>query len=138
MLGLFRFAGALFHPVEVLAAALAICMLVWTAGDLARASSSARWEGTGTRSRMNRGRDYRLSYLTKLLGEQDLGAVHQVLTTIVDRTLVARYGVSRAADPVRSREILGADVHDFLSSPPRSPYDYHRRLPGVLTRIEAL
>lgn len=139
LLTAFRLAGVDFHPVEIGGAALAGCVLAWALADLVTPATAAGWKPPATRSAMNRGRDYRLTYLTTLLADPDLSAAHRVLADIADRTLATTYGVSLAADPVRAREVLGAEVHDFLVAPPvHSPIDYHRGLPAALTRLELL
>ncbi len=132
-------AGARFHPVELVATALAVCALAWMSTDLANQLYAARWEGAPSRTEMNRGRDFRLAYLTRLLGEDDLTMAHKSFVAITDSILVSRYGVSRAAHPEQARKILGDRLHDFVTSAPvLSPYDYHRRLPEALTLLEEL
>lgn len=138
-LGGTRAAGAQFDPVELVAVALVTSTLWWLSTDLANQLYVARWEGAPSRSQMNRGRDFRLAYLTRLLGEDDLRAAHGVLLGIVDRILLSRYGVARASQPGRAREVLGDRLYDFLvHAPVHSPYDYHRRLPDALARLEEL
>ena len=132
-------AGARFHPVELVAVAVAVCALAWMSTDLANQLYAARWEGAPSRSEMNRGRDFRLAYLTRLLGEDDLTQAHKSFVSLTDAILVSRYGVSRAEEPAQARHILGDRLHDFVVHPPvLSPYDYHRRLPEALTRLEEL
>lgn len=133
------YVGAQLHPVELVATALAVCALAWMSTDLANQLFAARWEGAPSRSEMNRGRDFRLAYLTRLLGEDDLTQAHKSFVAITDAILTTRYGVSRAADPAQARAILGDRLHDFVTrAPVASPYDYHRRLPEALTRLEEL
>jgi len=133
------YAGAKFHPVELVATALAVCALAWLSTDLANQLYAARWEGAPSRTEMNRGRDFRLAYLTRLLGEDDLSQAHKSFVAITDAMLVSRYGVSRAGEPEKARAILGDRLHDFVThAPVASPYDYHRRLPEALTRLEEL
>lgn len=132
-------AGAEFHPVELVATALAVCALAWMSTDLAYQLYAARWEGAPSRSEMNRGRDFRLAYLTRLLGEDDLTLAHKSFVSITEATLTTRHGVSLATEPGRARAILGEELHDFVThAPVHSPYDYHRRLPDALTRLEEL
>lgn len=131
--------GAEFHPVELAATALAVCALAWMSTDLANQLFPARWEGAPSRSEMNRGRDFRLAYLTRLLGEDDLTLVHKSFVAITDAILVSRFGVSLTSDPAGARALLGEPLHDFVTrAPVASPYDYHRRLPEALTRLEEL
>lgn len=138
-LGGARAAGARFHPVEVVALALLLSAMWWLSADLANQLFHARWEGTPSRSQMNRGRDFRLAYLTRLLGEDDLRTAHAVLTDITDRILLTRYGVERGSQPDRARAVLGDRLYDFvLRAPVKSPFDYHRRLPEALARLEEL
>jgi len=139
LLWLLRYLGAGFHPASLLALAVAVCVLAWVATDLSDGLRTARWEGPPGRTQMNRGRDFRLAYLTRLLGEDDLHEAHRVLVRLTDQILLGRYGVSRAAQPDRARAILGRDLDDFLAhAPVASPHDYHHRLPAALSRIEDL
>lgn len=132
-------AGARFHPVELVATALVASALWWMSADFANRLYAVRWEGAPSRTRMNPGRDFRLAYLTRLLGEDDLTEAHRAVTGIADRILATRYGVSRTQQPEKARAILGERLHDFVTRPPvYSPYDYHRRLPDALTRLEEL
>jgi hypothetical protein len=138
-LGATAYLGAEFHPVELVATALAVCALAWMSTDLANQLFAAKWEGAPSRSEMNRGRDFRLAYLTRLLGEDDLTLAHKSFVAITDAVLVSRFGISLASDPGRARAVLGERLHDFVTrAPVASPYDYHRRLPEALTRLEEL
>lgn len=136
VLGALTLAGLELDPAEVAGAAVVGCVLAWLARDLGDRTSSAGWQPAPRPPMLNRGRDYRLAYLTAALAD-DLPRTHRILAGVAEQTLLTSYGVS-LAEP-RARELLGDRVHAFLTEPPApSAVAYHRELPAALTRIEEL
>ncbi|QSB13077.1 hypothetical protein JQS43_15640 [Natronosporangium hydrolyticum] len=64
--------------------------------------------------------------------------VHPRLVTLVGQRLWQRHGVSLSRDPARAREVLGADLADFLAAPPATATPSPAELSRLTTRIEEI
>ncbi|MEX0846843.1 MAG: hypothetical protein WD023_03610, partial [Ilumatobacteraceae bacterium] len=87
--------------------------------------------------------DARVGVLKRRLGSAGaLGSdhlVHATLVAVIDDRLLAEHLVDRVAQPAQAAALLGADLHDFVESPPsRQQWADPRFLPSILSRIEAL
>ena len=89
------------------------------------------------------GEDPRLDQLRRVVGHHLDGrdvddTLHRRLADLVDHQLVARYGITREADPARAAALMGPDLVATLAARPPYPRLTPARTEHLLQQLEDL
>ena len=100
--------------------------VVWLFLDVSADNEPATWPGAREEAVRTPGEDPRLDQLRRRLAD------------LVDHQLVARYGITREADPARTAALMGPDLVSTLAARPPYPRLTPARIEHLLQQIEDL
>lgn len=117
--------------------------VLWLFLDVSADAEPSPWPGAREEPVRVPGEDARLDQLRRVLGQhldsREVGdALHRRLGELADQRLMARHGITRAADPARATELLGDELTSFVSATPPYPRLTPAGIDRLLRRIEDL
>ena len=117
--------------------------VVWLFLDVSADNEPATWPGAREEAVRTPGEDPRLDQLRRVVGHHLDGrdvddTLHRRLADLVDHQLVARYGITREADPARAAALMGPDLVSTLAARPPYPRLTPARIEHLLQQIEDL
>ena len=117
--------------------------VVWLFLDVSADNEPATWPGAREEAVRTPGEDPRLDQLRRVVGHHLDGrdvddTLHRRFADLVDHRLVARYGITREADPARAAARTGPDLVSTLAARPPYPRLTPARIEHLLKQIEDL
>ncbi len=121
----------------------AVAATLWLFLDASLTTVPASWSRPDREPGRLPGEDPRLAMLTRLVGAhldaREVGpGLQQELATLADQRLLAHYGVSLKADPVRASALLGPELAAYVAGDGGHARLTPERIALLLDRVEAL
>lgn len=132
------------HPSVLFSAVLVAFMVAVLFADCVSTIGQFAWRMSPRFERVGRAFDPQFTRLAQELTDADdrrqvAVDVQARVAAIADDLLGRRHGTDRRADPERARQILGAELSEYLDKTPRDALaSYAERMDPILSRLESL